>query len=101
MLFGIVYLIEGLIIILEKSTTRTIKVPPKIKKYFKENPGAIYVVAFQVLLLVCAGLLIQGNSVLAEGVAIIAYFLLVIGVFWQLIFFVRHAKEEESKDNEE
>ena len=99
-LFGIAYLI-GRLIALGKPTTRAIKVPPKIKRYFKENPGATFIVGFQALLLVCAGLLIQGSSLLAEGVAIVAYFLLVIGIVRQLIFFVRHAKEQESKDNEE
>lgn len=99
-LFGIGYLIGGLIM-LGRPTIRAIKVSPKIKGFFKENPGATFIVGFQALLLVCAGLLIQGNSLLAEGVAIVAYFLLVIGVVRQLIFFVRHAKEEESKDSEE
>jgi len=81
--------------------TRVIKVSPKIKRYFKENPEAAFIVGFQALLLVCAGLLILGNSLLAESVGIVAYFLLVVGIFRQLILFVRHAKEEESKDNEE
>ena len=99
-LFGIGYLIRGLIM-LRKPTTRAIEVPPKIKRYFKENPGATFIVGFQALLLVCAGLLIQGNSLLAEGVAIVAYFLLVVGVVRQLIFFIRHGKEEEGKENEE
>lgn len=97
-LFGIGYLI-GALIMLGKST-RAIKVPPKIKTYFRENPGVTFIVIFQVLLLVCAGLLISGNSLLAEGVAIVAYSSLVIGVFRQLISFVRHAEEEEGKDND-
>ena len=99
-LFGIGYLI-GALIMLGKPTTWAIRFPPKIKGCFKENPGATFIVGFQALLLVCAGLLIQGNWLLAEGVAIVAYFSLVVGVVRQLIFFVRHAKEEESKDNEE
>jgi len=99
LLFGIAYLIRGLII-LGKPTTRVIKVPPKIKTYFKENPGATFIIGFQALLLVCAGLLISGNSLLADGVAVVAYLSLVIGVVRQLIFFVRHAKEEESTDEE-
>jgi len=75
-----------------------IRVPPKVKKYFKQNPGALFVIVFQALLLVCAGLLIQGNSALADGIAIGAYFSLVIGVVLQLISFMRHGKQTEEDD---
>jgi ABC-type iron transport system FetAB permease component len=68
---------------------------PRAKRYFRENPGALFVIAFQILLLVCAGLLIGGNSVWADGLAVVAYFSLVIGVVLQLIFFLRHGKQEE------
>lgn len=91
-LFVIGYFIR-IFAMLGKPTTRAIKVPPRIERYFKGNPGATFIVGFQALLLVCAGLLISGNSLLAEGVAIVAYFLLVIGVVGQLISLVRHAKE--------
>lgn len=72
---------------------------PRIKRYVKDNPGAPLVIGFQILLLVCAGLLIQGNSVLADRVAIGAYFSVVIGVVLQLVSFVRHQKEVEVEDN--
>lgn len=65
---------------------------PRIKRYLKDNPGAPFIIGFQLLLLVCAGLLIQGNSVMANEVAVYAYFLLVIGVVLQLIAYVRHGK---------
>ena len=68
---------------------------PKAKRYFRENPGALFVVAFQILLFVCAGLLIGGNSFWADGLAVVAYFSLVIGVVLQLISFLRHGKQEE------
>jgi len=74
-----------------------IRIPPKIKNYFRNNPGALFIIGFQVLLLVCAGLLFQGNSVLVDEVAVCAYFLLVIGVVLQLIFFVRREKEDKQK----
>ena len=77
---------------------RRIKVLPRIKSYFRENPGAIFVVCFQALLLVCAGLLILGNSALANGVAVWAYFSLVIGVLLQLISFVRQGRKEWEGD---
>lgn len=94
--FGIVYLIRGLIM-LGKPTTWVIKVPPKIKKYFKENPGASFIIVFQILLLVYAGLLILGSSLWAEGLAVVAYFSLVVGVVLQLISFVRHREESEQE----
>jgi len=67
--------------------------PLKIKRYFKDNLGAPFVICFQVLLLSCAGLLIQGNSALANELAIYAFYSLVIGVVLQLISYVRYNKE--------
>jgi hypothetical protein len=58
-------------------------------RFLRGNPGAIPIVGFQVLLLACAGLLIAGLPSLAEGVAVVAYFLLVAGVVVQLVVFVR------------
>jgi len=61
----------------------------------RENPGASFIIGFQILLLVCAGLLIVGNSVWADELAVVAYFSLVIGVVLQLISFLKHGKQEE------
>ncbi|MFQ5821149.1 MAG: hypothetical protein ACE5I5_14245 [Candidatus Heimdallarchaeota archaeon] len=72
---------------------------PRIKRYLRDNPGASFIIGFQILLLVCAGLLILGNSVWAEGVAVVAYFSLVIGVVLQLISFLRH-REGELEESE-
>jgi fumarate reductase subunit C len=72
---------------------------PRIKNYFRRNPETLFIVVFQVLLLVCAGLLISGNSFWAEGLAVVAYFSLVIGVVLQLISFLRH-REGELEENE-
>ena len=72
---------------------------PRIKNYFRRNPVALFIIGFQILLIVCAGLLISGNSFWAEGVAVVAYFSLVIGVVLQLISFLRH-REDESEENE-
>jgi len=76
-----------------------VKVPPKIKKYFKDNPGAPLVIGFQLLLVLCAVLLIQGSSAIANKVAIYAYFLLVVGVVLQFIAYVRHRNNAEEHDN--
>jgi len=73
---------------------------PRIKRYFKDNLGAPFVIGFQLLLLVCAGLLIQGNSVIANEVAVYTYFLLVIGVVLQLIAYVRHGNMTEEKSDD-
>jgi heme/copper-type cytochrome/quinol oxidase subunit 4 len=72
---------------------------PRIKNYFRRNPETLFIVVFQVLLLICAVLLISGNSFWAEGAAVVAYFSLVIGVVLQLISFLRY-RESESEENE-
>ena len=65
--------------------------------YFRENWGAPFIIGFQVLLLACAGLLVQGSSGLANDVAVYAYYLLVIGVILQLVSFLKNRKSEESE----
>jgi hypothetical protein len=70
---------------------------PRIKAYLKDNHGASFVIGFQILLLVCAGLLILGNSVLANELAVIAYFSLVIGVVLQLVSSLRHGERDQEK----
>lgn len=72
---------------------------PRIKDYFRRNPEIFFIVGFQVLLLVCAGFSISGNSFWAEEVAVVAYFSLVIGVVLQLFSFIRH-REGEMEENE-
>lgn len=66
-----------------------------IKEYFRENLGAPFIIGFQIFLLVCAGLLIGGASVWADGLAVLAYFSLVIGVVLQLISFLRHGQRDQ------
>ncbi len=73
---------------------------PRIKRYLKDNPGAPFIIGFQLLLLVCAGLLIHGNSVMVNEVGVYAYFLLVIGVVLQLIAYVRHGNMMEEKSDD-
>lgn len=64
-------------------------------RYFTlESLGVSLIIGFQVFLLVCAWLLIQGNSVLANEIAIYAYYLLVIGVIFQLLSLLRHEKSK-------
>jgi hypothetical protein len=72
----------------------------RIKRYFKDNLGAPFIISFQLLLLMCAGLLIQGNSVMANEVAVYSYFSLVIGVVLQLVAYVRHGNMMEEKSDD-
>ena len=67
----------------------------RTKRFLRENPGSIPILGFQALLVACAGLLVSGLSVYAEGVAVVAYFLLVIGVAVQLALFVRRGSGGE------
>jgi len=71
---------------------------PRVRRFLRENPGASFIVGFQILLLVCAGLLIVGNSVWADGLGVVAYFSLVIGVVLQLIFSLRSGKQEKEEN---
>ena len=60
------------------------------------NPGAIFIVGFQVLLISAAVALINGNSLLANEVAVYSYYSLVMGVVLQLASFVRKGPEERA-----
>ena len=62
----------------------------RIVRYFRQNPGAIFVILFQLLLLSCVTLLIWGYSTLANKLAIYAYYSLVVGVAIQSVSFLRH-----------
>jgi hypothetical protein len=73
-----------------------IKVKASTAAYFRENLGAPFIFGFMALLMICAGLLIQGNSGLANELAVYAYYLLLVGVFLQLASFLRHGKGGES-----
>jgi hypothetical protein len=60
-----------------------------VKRFFRANPRAVFILGFQVLLVACAAMLVFGFLFLAEFVAVVAYFLLVVGVVFQLVFFMR------------
>jgi len=63
------------------------------KRYFVENPRRLFVLVFQALLLIAASLLILGDSFLANVIATVAFFSLVIGVALHIIDFIRHNGE--------
>lgn len=60
----------------------------------KENWGAPFVVGFMALLMVAAVALSMDFAVLADEVAVYAYFALVVGVVLQLVCFLKHRKGE-------
>lgn len=61
----------------------------RVKRLLRENPGAFFVLSFQVLLIACAVLSAFGSSSLAESVAVVAYSFLLVGVGLQLVCLVR------------
>jgi hypothetical protein len=67
----------------------------KFVRFLKENPSARFILAFQVLLVACVVMLVFGLGLLAECVAVVAYFALTVGVVWQLIWFLRHGSNGE------
>lgn len=72
---------------------RTIRIRIRAR-YFKENWGAPFIMCFIPLLLVCAGLLVQGNPAVANDVAVYAYYFLVAGVVLQMVSFLKFSKAE-------
>lgn len=69
----------------------------RIRKYFRENPGAIFILAFQTLLITAAITLIDGNQSLANEMAIYGYYSLAVGALLQFITFLRERRVEPSE----
>ncbi len=63
----------------------------KIERYFIKHPGAFFIIAFDVLLLACAFLVIQGNPSV-NNVAVFAYCFLIVGVVLQALAFLKDKK---------
>jgi heme/copper-type cytochrome/quinol oxidase subunit 4 len=61
----------------------------RVKGYVSGNWGAPFVVGFMALLVVAAFSLALGFSVLADEVAVWAYYALVVGVVLQLVCFLK------------
>ena len=68
------------------------EVPSRVKGYVKENWGAPFIVGFMALLMVAAVSLLMGLAVLADEVAVYAYYALVVGVVLQLVCFLKYGK---------
>jgi hypothetical protein len=68
------------------------KVPSRVKGYVKENWGAPFIVGFMTLLMVAVVSLLMGLAVLADEVAVYAYYALVFGFVLQLVCFLKYSK---------
>ena len=70
-----------------------------LKKYFVANPGALFILSFQILLASAAVLLVEGNSGLANEVSVYAFYALVIGVAIQVGVVVREERKRTRTAN--
>jgi hypothetical protein len=70
-----------------------------LKKYFSANPGALFIVAFQILLVSAAILLVGGNSGRANEVSVYAFYALAIGVAIQVGVVVREERKRTRTSN--
>jgi hypothetical protein len=68
-----------------------------VMKYFRERSGSPFILGFEILLLVCAGLILTGNLLLANGLAVFAYYLLLIGVALQFFAFIKEQRKERNE----
>lgn len=75
----------------------TIKVHSAISYYVKENLGAPFIIGFMITILHAGSLLIEGNVVLADELAIYAYYFLCAGVFLQLLSFLTSRRLKREK----
>lgn len=71
---------------------------PKAQAYIKERPSAPFIIAFMVLLIICAFLLIFKAEKAAEQLANIAYFSLVVGVGIELYQMIKYGKHDTGND---
>jgi len=62
--------------------------------YFRNNWGAVFIVVFQLLLVCCAFLLVQGYDFAANELAIYAYYSLVLGVLLQFVSYLKSGGDE-------
>jgi hypothetical protein len=67
----------------------------KFIRYLVQNPGALFIIAFQVMLIYTAILLSIGASNLANEIAVRAYYSLVIGVILQLVSYLKSKDKEK------
>jgi hypothetical protein len=74
------------------------KLKTKTKGYVRENWGSPFIGGFILLLLTAAVLLSVGSSYWAEEIAVYAYYLLVAGVFLQLVCYIKYKRNDAEED---
>ncbi len=78
-----------------------LRLPYRVVEFFGKDFARLFIVAFMVLLIYCAFLLILKKEKIAEEVANVAYFFLVIGVVIELVLMIKQRKPagHRIKDN--
>ena len=74
--------------------TFTIIIPDLIVNYFVNAKNNLFPFTFQILLVACIGLSIGGYLSLANEVAIISYYSLVIGFILQFVPFLKNENKK-------
>jgi len=64
-----------------------------VKEHFRSNPGALFILAFQVLLVSATVFLVHGDSSFADQIAIYAFYALVIGIAVQIGVAIREERK--------
>ncbi|RSN74942.1 hypothetical protein [Candidatus Methanodesulfokora washburnensis] len=70
---------------MHRIVNRARKAASFLLRYFSENPGAIFIILFQISLIMAAYYLVLGKEGLANNVAIYAYYFLVLGVMFYVM----------------
>ena len=82
-----------------KARNKLDRIAFRAKRYLRENRGDPFIIAFMIMLVVCAGLLALGNSALANEVAVYAYYFLVAGVALDLVCYLKYGRKENESEN--
>lgn len=75
-----------------------VEISARVKDYVRENCGAPFILGFMLLLVVATVSLVMDLCVLANEVAVYAYYSLIIGVVLQLVCFLKYNKRNGEKD---
>lgn len=70
----------------------------RLKNYFRSNPGTIFILGFQVLLVSAAVFLVTGSSSAADQLAIYAFYALIIGIAIQIGVAIREERKRTRTD---
>ncbi|MCW4047210.1 MAG: hypothetical protein NWE99_06575 [Candidatus Bathyarchaeota archaeon] len=71
------------------------KFPLRVKAYVGENWGAPFIIGFMLFLIIAAASLLMGLSVLANELAVYAYYALIVGVVSQVACYLKSRQQEE------